>query len=75
MCQFLTLHFKLGSHSRALKMDFRGLLDLFTALSNVATLNESFSAFYFNLAFFFYGFIEDVWLDLTWDTGYDPQVR
>lgn len=24
---------------------------------------------------FFYGFIEDVWLDLTWDTGYDPQVR
>lgn len=43
--------FKLGSHSRALKMGLRVLLDLFTALSNMATLNESFSAFYFNLAF------------------------
>lgn len=57
MCQSLTLHFKLGSHSRALKMYFRGLLDRFTALSNVATLNESFSAFYFNLAFFLMGLL------------------
>lgn len=38
-------------------MDFRVLLDRFTALSNVATLNESFSAFYFNLAFFFMGLL------------------